>query len=119
MLGSAPDAFFVTCKGSGLSDCSARYNFAHSCQQIALRASQHYCPHGRGPRIHDLRYTFAARTMINWHRTGEDPGREMIRLTTWLGHADPDNTFWYLEAVPDLLNLAMARATSDGTEVAQ
>ncbi len=32
--------------------------------------------------------------MINWYRTGKDPAREMIRLTTYLGHTDPDNTFW-------------------------
>ena len=119
LLGSAPDALFVTCKGTRLTDCGARYNFAQACQQIGLRAHQHYCRHGRGPRIHDLRHTFAARTMINWYRTGKDPAREMIRLTTWLGHADPDNTFWYLEAVPELLNLAMARATSEGAEAGQ
>jgi integrase/recombinase XerD len=117
LLGSAPDAFFVTCKGTRLTDCSARYNFAHACQQIGLRAHQHYRRHGRGPRIHDLRHTFAVQTMINWYRTGKDPAREMIRLTTYLGHTDPDNTFWYLEAVPELLDLAMARTTSnDGEE---
>jgi hypothetical protein len=57
--------------------------------------------------------------MINWYRTGKDPAHEMIRLTTYLGHNDPDNTFWYLEAVPELLDLAMARATSNGREVGQ
>ncbi len=57
--------------------------------------------------------------MIDWYRVGKDPAREMIRLTTYLGHADPDNTFWYLEAVPELLGLAMARATSDAGEVDQ
>lgn len=119
LLGSAPDAFFVTCKGTRLTDCSARYNFAHACQQIGLRAHQHYCRHGRGPRIHDLRHTFAVQTMINWYRTGRDPAREMIRLTTYLGHTDPDNTFWYLEAVPELLDLAMTRATSNGGEADQ
>ncbi len=119
LLGSAPDAFFVTWKGTRLTDCSARYNFAHACQQIGLRAHQHYCRHGRGPRIHDLRHTFAVQTMINWYRTGKDPAREMIRLTTYLGHTNPDNTFWYLEAVPELLDLAMARATSNGGEVNQ
>jgi hypothetical protein len=40
----------------------------------------------------------------------------MIRLTTWLGHASPDHTFWYIEAVPELLELAMARATRIGWE---
>lgn len=119
LLGRAADAFFVTCKGTRLTDCSARYNFARACQQIGLRAHQHYCRHGRGPRIHDLRHTFAVRTMINWYRTGKDPAREMIRLTTYLGHADPDNTFWYLEAVPELLDLVMARAISNGVEAEQ
>jgi integrase/recombinase XerD len=41
----------------------------------------------------------------------------MIRLTTYLGHTSPENTFWYLEAVPELLDLAMARATAKGEEV--
>lgn len=118
LLGRTAPAFFVTEKGTRLTDCGARYNFAHACQQIGLRAHQQYGRHGRGPRIHDLRHTFAVRTMIDWYRTGKDPAREMIRLTTYLGHTDPDNTFWYLEAVPELLGLAMARAaTSDGEAV--
>jgi integrase len=119
LLGRAAPAFFVTENGTKLTDCCARYNFARACQQIGLRAHQHYCRHGRGPRIHDLRHTFAVRTMINWYRTGKDPAREMIRLTTYLGHTDPDNTFWYLEAVPELLDLAMARATANGGEAGQ
>ena len=56
------------------------------------------------------------KTMIFWYRTGKDPAREMIRLTTYLGHGSPANTYWYLEAVPELLGLAMARATSDDEE---
>jgi hypothetical protein len=43
----------------------------------------------------------------------------MIRLTTYLGHSNPSNTYWYLETVPELLDLAMARATADGREAAQ
>jgi integrase/recombinase XerD len=97
----------------------ARYNFAQICQQIGLRAEQQYGRHGRGPRIHDLRHTFAVRTMIDWYRAGKDPEREMIRLTTYLGHTDPANTFWYLEAVPELLDLAMARATASDKEAIQ
>jgi integrase len=114
LLGYAAPAFFVTEKGTRLTDCGARYNFAHVCQRIGLRADQQYRRHGRGPRIHDLRHTFAVRTMIEWYQAGKDPAREMIRLTTYLGHTDPANTFWYLEAVPELLDLAMARATTSG-----
>lgn len=117
LIGHAAKPLFVTDKATRLTDCSARYNFAQACQRIGLRFHQQYQRHGRGPRIHDLRHSFAVRTMINWYRTGKDPAREMIRLTTYLGHTDPSNTYWYLEAVPELLDLAMARAT-DG-EVAR
>ncbi|MGX9948302.1 tyrosine-type recombinase/integrase [Bradyrhizobium denitrificans] len=109
LLGRRPEAFFVTCEGRRLGDCGARYNFAHVCQQIGLRQPQLYLRHGRGPRIHDLRHTFAVRTLLNWYRSGKDVGREMIKLTTWLGHATPAHTYWYLEAVPELLELASAR----------
>lgn len=117
LLGTAAPALFVTEKGTRLTDCCARYNFAQACQRIGLRSHQLYGRHGRGPRIHDLRHSFAVRTMIGWYRTGKDPAREMIRLTTYLGHTDLSHTFWYLEAVPELLDLAMARATSGGEVV--
>ena len=89
MLGGASVPFFVKCDGSRLGDCGARYNFAHVCQRIGLREAQTEGRHGRGPRIHDLRHSFAARTMIDWYRSGKDPAREMVKLTTWLGHANP------------------------------
>ena len=112
LLGRRSEAMFVTCEGHRLGDCGARYNFALVCQQIGLRQRQNQKRHGRGPRIHDLRHTFAVRTMLNWYRSGQDVGREMIKLTTWLGHASPANTYWYLEAVPELLELASARIMS-------
>lgn len=112
LIGHRPIALFVTDKATRMTDCTARYTFAQICQQIGLRSEQLYQRHGRGPRIHDLRHTFAVRTMINWYRTGEDPAREIIRLTTYLGHREPSATYWYLEAVPELLDLAMARATA-------
>jgi len=119
LVGHPALPLFVTEKGTRLTDCAARYNFAQASQQIGLRTHQHYGRHGRGPRIHDLRHSFAVKTMLDWYRTGKDPAREMIRLTTYLGHSDPSNTYWYLEAVPELLDLAMARATFDGREAVQ
>jgi len=109
LLGRTPEPFFVTCDGERLGDCGARYNFALVCQRLGLRDEQQHHRHGRGPRIHDLRHSFAARTMIDWYRTGKDPAREMIKLTTYLGHTSPENTYWYIEAVPELLELASQR----------
>lgn len=112
LLGYCPEAFFVGDRGDRLTDCAARYNFALVCQNIGLRTVQKHYKHGRGPRIHDLRHSFAVRTMIDWYRTDKDPAHEMIKLSTWLGHASPANTYWYIEAVPELLELASQRAVN-------
>lgn len=111
LLGRTPTSLFISDTGNRPDDCSARYNFATVCQRIGLRAPQKFNKHGRGPRIHDLRHTFAARTMVNWYRAGKDPEREMIKLSTYLGHSEPEHTYWYIEAVPELLELASKRAT--------
>lgn len=110
LLGRTPKSFFVSDAGNRPDDCSARYNFATVCQRIGLRSAQKFNRHGRGPRIHDLRHTFAARTMVDWYRSGKDPDREMIKLSTYLGHSKPEHTYWYIEAIPELLELASNRA---------
>lgn len=61
------------------------------------------------PRIHDLRHTFAIRTVIAWHRAGEDAEAQLPLLSTYLGHIGPSSTYWYLSAVPELLEAATAR----------
>lgn len=122
LLGAPARAFFVSDRGVRLTDCGARYNFAAVCRNIGLRQATKFHRHGRGPRIHDrgprihdLRHSFAVRTLINWYRTGKNPGREMIKLSTYLGHSDPAHTYWYIEAVPELLELASRRAANSLT----
>lgn len=110
ILGKGSTAFFLHESGERPSDCWARYNFALVCQRIGLREPQVFNKHGRGPRIHDLRHTFAVRTIMDWYRRGLDPDREMFKLSTWLGHSGPDATYWYIEAIPELLRLACDRA---------
>ena len=119
LLGQRPQSFFVADTGAPISDCAARYTFAVVCRGIGLRPPQRFNRHGRGPRIHDLRHTFAVRTLVNWYRAGKDPGREMIRLTTYLGHRKPELTYWYIEAVPELLELASQRAEASLAEEAR
>jgi len=110
LLGAAMGSFFRIDDGRRPTDCCARYNFALVSQGIGLREPQRFCKHGRGPRIHDLRHTFAVRTIMGWYRKGLDPDREMIKLSTYLGHSNPNHTYWYIEAVPELLQLASKRA---------
>lgn len=102
--------FFQWDDGRRPTDCGLRYHFARVCQQIGLRKPQTFQKHGRGPRIHDLRHTFAVRTILRWYREGLDPDREMSKLTAYLGHTVPEHTYWYIEAVPELLQLAVERS---------
>jgi len=114
LLGARPHPFFVCDRGRRVGECGARYNFAAVGRRIGLRPAQTDRRHGRGPRIHDLRHTFAVRTLIGWYRAGRDPDREMAKLSTYLGHTNPAHTYWYVEAVPELLALAAERAEREG-----
>jgi len=61
------------------------------------------------PRLHDLRHTFAVRTLLGWYRAGQDVQAKIPSLSTYLGHREPSSTYWYLSAAPELLALAAAR----------
>jgi len=64
---------------------------------------------GRRPRLHDLRHRFAVSTLLSWYRSGVDVETRMPLLSTFLGHSNPENTYWYLSTVPELLSLASER----------
>lgn len=104
-------AFFLSESGRRVTEWATRYNFAKVSQTTGLRAPAKGYRHGRGPRVHDLRHSFAARTMVAWYRAGVDVERALPKLSAYLGHAHVNDTYWYLEAVPELLQLATERIT--------
>ena len=61
------------------------------------------------PRLHDLRFYFANQALT--HSPGDHEGisRHMVALTTYLGHSDVRNGYWYLEATPALFAKIAAR----------
>ena len=61
------------------------------------------------PRIHDLRHTFAVRTLLDAYRSGDPVGPRLAALSTYLGHSEPSHSYWYLEAAPELMALAGER----------
>jgi integrase len=102
-------AFFVSEKGTRVSQWAAGYTFVKVSGQIGLPPPIRGHRYGHGPRLHDLRHRFAARTLVDWYRSGVDVERELPRLATYLGHVHVNETYWYLEAVPELLELATQR----------
>jgi len=117
--GAGRPAFFVSERGTRISQWSTRYTFAKVSSHIGLRAPFKGSRHGHGPRLHDLRHRFAVQTMIDWYRAGVDAEREMPKLAAYLGHTHIHDTYWYIEAVPELLQLAAERLMANRTEVAR
>lgn len=101
-------AFLVTARGARLKGGETRRTFARLCQTVGLRPRQHRRL-GRGPRLQDLRHTYATRRLVEWYRAGLDVDRLMPRLATYLGHTTTVETYWYIQAVPELLRLATER----------
>ena len=100
-------ALFQAESGKRTKVFSAEWNFARVGQTIGLRKPS--SGRGRGPRIHDMRHSMASRTILDWFRQGRDVDAEMYKLSAYLGHAKPSGTWWYIEAVPELLALASER----------
>lgn len=105
-------AFLLAEGGTRVTQDSARYNFVVVSRAIGLRRPAHGHHYGHGPRLHDMRHRLAVNTLVRWYREGRDVERELPKLSTYLGHVHVADTYWYIEAVPELLQLATERATS-------
>jgi integrase len=62
-----------------------------------------------GPRIHDLRHTFACHRMLAWYREDVNPQSRLPFLATYLGHKDINSTLVYLTITQELLHHASER----------
>ncbi len=98
-------AFFISPAGTRLLYCNVHLAFVGMVRDAGLAPRSASCR----PRPHDLRHSFAVSTVIGWYRDGEDVQARLPQLSTYLGHVDPANTYWYLSAAPELLGLAAAR----------
>lgn len=97
------DRFFMSVTGAELSRHAADRVFRAITERIGLRTGTDH------PRIHDLRHSFAVRTLIDAHHGGADVSAVLPVLSTYLGHVEPANTYWYLSGVPELMQLVAAR----------
>jgi integrase len=66
-------------------------------------------PKGRGPRLHDLRATFAVTRLLEWYRDGGNVMARLPLLSTYLGHACVSDTEVYLKITTALLEEASTR----------
>ncbi len=99
---STTDAFFVSDRGRPVNYRQIAYAFARLRAQLGWQARGGH-PH---PRIHDLRHSFICRRLVGWYQEGIDVGNAMLVLSTYVGHTQVTDTFWYVTAIPELMTIA-------------
>jgi len=98
-------SFFVSTAGTRLRYDSTHVAWLDLVRRAGLQPRSTRCR----PRPHDVRHSFAVRTLLGWYQDGADVASCLPLLSTYLGHVHPANTYWYLSAAPELLSLIAAR----------
>jgi integrase len=102
---SAGDTFFVFDHGREPTSKHLHYAFRIVSKALRRRPSGGH----RRYRLHDLRHTFVCRRLERWYQQGVDIDCRMLALSTYVGHANPTDTYWYATATPRLMALAARR----------
>lgn len=102
---ASDDPLFISMGGTRLVHRTVYGVFLQLSRSIGLRGG----PGSAGPCIHDLRHTFAVRALEACQGNKDEISRHMLALSTYLGHAHPSDTYYYLQATPKLMEDA-ARA---------
>jgi integrase/recombinase XerD len=97
--GARGSDLFVTIRGRAPHKVRAHVVFVRLARLLGYRG-----PTGTaGMRLHDLRHTFAVRSLESCPPDREAIAHHMAGLSVYLGHVSVANTYWYLEATPVLL----------------
>ena len=94
------DSFFVLGSGRAPSKVRAHVVFVQIARNLYIRAQDRTA----GPRLHDLRHSFAVRSLEACAHDRQAVAHHMAGLSTYLGHTSMAHTYWYLEATPVLMH---------------
>jgi len=81
----------------------SRHTVLSTFHEVCERAGIGRTIAGKRPRLLDLRHTFAVRALERCPTGRDQVNRHMLALTTYMGHAGVESTYWYLERTPQLL----------------
>lgn len=95
--GTRSKTFFLSEKGTPLNYRGVLYIFIKLSRKLGWRGRD------KKPRLHDFRHTFAVRRLLKWYEEGANLDQKILALSTYLGHVQVTDTYWYLSAVPELL----------------
>jgi integrase len=99
------DAFFRTDRSERVSYNAANSTFCLLRRQLGWTADGRT----RAPRVHDLRHRMVVRRIQAWHGDNVDVDAKLAVLATYLGHVEIRDVYWYLSAVPELMDVIAER----------
>ena len=95
----SPDSpLFLNQRSRRLHYSTVNHTFRHLLKQSGIPHHKH-----TGPRIHDLRHTFAVHRLLAWYRDGQDVNARLPWLATYMGHVDIYSTQVYLRPTAELM----------------
>ena len=99
------DRFFLSARGVGLGARTVEYTFDRLRRQLGWKArGQH-----PAPRLQDLRHSFVCHRLLAWYQQGVDINHAILSLSTYVGHAEVTETYWYITGIPELMAIAAQR----------
>jgi len=101
----ASPALLISTTGTRVRSGNLRATFVELLKAAGLPPRHDH----HGPRLADMRHSFAVQTLLDWHTAHVDVAPRLPVLSTFLGHVSPASTYWYLSASPPLLAAAARR----------
>jgi len=102
---NAADApLFLNQRGHRLQHCTVNH-----CWHDLLKECGITCQAHNGPRLHDLRHSFAVHRLLAWYRDGRDINARLPWLATYMGHVDIRSTQVYLQPTTELIEQVNGR----------
>ncbi len=92
------DHVFLSASNRRIASSTVEYSFNRIRQLSGIAPFR-----SRPPRIHDLRHTFATRSLQQCSTRRDAVARHFVALATYMGHTDIAHTYWYLEATPEMM----------------
>ena len=94
-----PDSpLFINLRTHRLRHCTVYHTFRQLLEKCTIPYNKH-----TGPRIHDLRHTFAVHRLLAWYRDNQDVNTRLPSLATYMGHVSVCSTYIYLRPTAELL----------------
>lgn len=96
------EKFFITLHKTGLSGGWLYQSFQELLYKLGMATAK-----GRNAHLHDLRHTFAVRTISHWYQAGKDVQSLLPALASYMGHEHYSNTAYYFTMTAELLGIAV------------